>query len=157
MPVRWAMLLVIAGLLGSSCGGGGQVMGAASSSPAAVTPSVEQPLGFSSSDASSQPEGSIKLVMANMTYSPRSINLQSGRVVFYLVNAEAVPCRWPNCTHDMVITTLEKRPIAYSDNVQAGKNKVFTIEAMPPGKYSFHDDIGMHFIELNMAGTLEVT
>ena len=132
-------------------------MGAATSSPAVVTPNVEQPLRFSSSDASTQPAGSIKLVMGNMTYSPRSISLQSGRVVFYLVNAEAVPCRWPNCTHDMVITTSDQRTVAYSDNVQAGKSKVFTIEAMPPGKYSFHDDIGMHFIELNMAGTLEVT
>jgi hypothetical protein len=133
------------------------VMGAASSSPAAVTPSFDQHLRFSSSDASSQPEGSIKLVMENMKYSTMSISVPSGRVVFYLVNAERVPCGWPNCRHDMVITTLYKRTVAYSDIVEAGKTKVFTIEAMPEGKYSFHDDIGMHFTELNMSGTLDVT
>jgi hypothetical protein len=51
----------------------------------------------------------------------------------------------------------DKRTVAYSDNVEAGKSKVFTIEAMPSGKYSFHDDIGMRLTELNMSGTLEVT
>ena len=57
----------------------------------------------------------------------------------------------------MVITTLDKRAIAYSDTIAAGKTKVFTIEAMPAGRYLFHDDIGMHFIELKMSGTLDVT
>ena len=63
----------------------------------------------------------------------------------------------PNCRHDMVITTLDKGAIAYSAIVEIGKTTVFTIDAMPAGKYSFRDDIGMHFIELNMSGTLEVT
>jgi hypothetical protein len=57
----------------------------------------------------------------------------------------------------MVITTQDKKTIAYSDNVEIGKTKVFTIEAMPAGTYSFHDDIGMHLVELNMAGTLDVS
>jgi hypothetical protein len=132
-------------------------MGAAGSSPTAATPSADQQLWFSSSEAPGQPAGSIKLVMEGMQYSPKSISVPSGRVVFYLVDAERVPCGWPDCHHNMVITTSEKRALAYSDTIEAGKTKVFTIEAMPQGKYSFHDDIGMHFIELNMAGTLDVT
>ena len=156
ISVRRGLVLLIAGATGLSCGGGGQSTGAADSSPAAASPSVAQPLKFSSSDATSQPTGSIKLVMRNMKYSPDSISVPSGRVVIYLVNAEAVPCGWPNCQHDVVITTSDKRTVAYSDTVEAGKTKVFAIEAMPTGKYSFHDDIGMHFVELNMSGPLDV-
>ena len=157
MSLRRSLILLIASSIALSCGGGGEVTSATSSSPAAVTPSAGPSLKFSSTDASSQPAGSVKLVMKDMEYSPNSISVPSGRVVLYLVNAEAVPCGLPNCHHDVVITTLDKRAIAYSDIIEEGKTKVLTIEAMPSGKYLFHDDIGMHFVELNMSGTLDVT
>ena len=156
ISVRQGLVLLIAGSIGLACGGGGPVTGAATPSPAAVTPSADRQLKFSSTDATSQPAGSIKLVMENMKYSMKSITAPSGTIVFYLVNAEHVPCGWPDCRHDMVITTPDNRTVAYSGTVAAGKTTVFTIEGMPVGKYSFHDDIGMHFAELKMAGTLEV-
>ena len=95
--------------------------------------------------------------MQNMQYSPKSISLPSGRVVFYLVNAEPLQCGFGDCRHDMVITTPDTRTVAYSEIVKAGKTKVFTIEAMPKGTFSFHDDIGVHYIELKMSGSLDVT
>ena len=149
MFFRHALVLLAAGSIGLGCGSAGQVAGTAS-------PSATPPLEFTSSDAPGQPEGSIKVVMKDMKYSPQKISVPSGKVVFYLVNAEAAPCGWPDCRHDMVITTQDKKTIAYSDNVEIGKTKVFTIEAMPSGAYSFHDDIGMHLVELNMTGTLDV-
>jgi plastocyanin len=150
MFFRQALVLITAGSLGLGCGSSGEATGAAS-------PSATPPIKFTSSDAPVQPAGSIEVVMKDMKYSPKSISVPAGRVVFYLVNAEAAPCGWPDCRHDMVITTQDKKTIAYSDNVEIGKTKVFTIEAMPSGTYSFHDDIGMHLVELNMAGTLDVS
>jgi plastocyanin len=94
--------------------------------------------------------------MANMKYSMTNISVASGTAVFYLVNAEPVPCGFGDCRHNVVITALDKRTVAYSDTVEPGKTKLFTIEEMPKGKYSFHDDIGVHFTELNMSGTLDV-
>jgi len=150
MFFRQALVLFTAGWICLGCGSGGQLTGTA-------TPSATPPLKFMSSDAPVQPPGSIKIVMKDMKYSPKSITVPSGKVVFYLLNAEAAPCGWPDCRHDMVITTQDQKTIAYSDNVEIGKSKVFTIEAMPSGTYSFHDDIGMHLVELKMTGTLDVS
>jgi plastocyanin len=150
MFFRQALVLFTAGAIGLGCGSGGQPTGAAS-------PTAAPPLKFTSSDAPVQPPGSIKIVMKDMKYSPKSISVPAGKVVFYLVNAETAPCGWPDCRHDMVIATQDKKTIAYSDNVEIGKTKVFTIEAMPSGTYAFHDDIGMHLVELNMTGTLDVS
>jgi plastocyanin len=150
MLFRQALVLFTAGSIGLGCGSGGQPTGAAS-------PGATPPLKFASSDAPAQPAGSIKVLMKDMKYSPKSISVPAGKVVFYLVNAEPAPCGLPDCRHDMVITTQDNRTIAYSDHVEIGKTKVFTIEAMPSGTYAFHDDIGMHLIELNMTGTLDVS
>ena len=95
--------------------------------------------------------------MRNAQYSPKEISVRAGRLVFYLSNEEPTPCELLNCLHDIVITGSDSRAIAYSDKIQPGKAKVFTIESMPPGEYPFHDDIGMHYAELKMSGTLEVT
>lgn len=149
------MLVLVAGSIALACGGGAGTTGGAS--PNTVTPSANATLKFSTTDAPSQPAGSIKVVMQNMAYSPKTMTAPSGRVVFYLVNAEPVPCPLPDCRHDMVITTLDNRPIAYSDHIEAGKSKVFTIESLPAGKYLFHDDIGAHNVELHMSGTLDVS
>ena len=152
---RTGVLLLIA-LIGLACGRGGQE-GGLSRSPAIATPTAHLALKFSSTDATGQPDGSIRISMKNAQYSPHSISLRSGKVVFYLVNDEALQCGLLDCRHDMVITTSDKETLAYSDTIEPGKAKVFTIESMPSGQYPFHDDIGVHFVELNMAGSLDVT
>jgi plastocyanin len=118
---RLAVGLVVVALL-AACGGGG---------------------------GSAQPAGSVKVTMTEFAFSPSSLSVPSGKVVFYLVNGGTI-------SHDMVIKDSSGNTAGRSDLVSAGDSFVFTVANLPAGTYSFACDQPGH--EANgMKGTLTAT
>lgn len=99
--------------------------------------------------SSGQPAGSIKVTMTEYKFDPAKLNASNGKVVFFLVNAGSV-------SHDMAIRDSSGKQIAISELVSAGDSKVFTVENISAGSYTFvctqpgHEDSGMK-------GTLTIT
>jgi uncharacterized cupredoxin-like copper-binding protein len=95
------------------------------------------------SGGSAQPAGSIKVTMTEFTFSPSTLSVPSGKVVFYLVNAGTV-------AHDMVIKDSSGTSAGRSELVSAGDSFVFTVPSLAAGKYTFicdqpgHEANGMH-------------
>lgn len=118
---RHAIGLVVAALL-AACGGGG---------------------------GSAQPSGSIKVTMTEWAFSPSTLSVPSGKVVFYVVNGGTI-------SHDMVIRDSTGSTVARSELVSAGDSFVLTVSSLPAGSYTFicdqpgHEANGMH-------GTLTAT
>jgi uncharacterized cupredoxin-like copper-binding protein len=98
---------------------------------------------------SAQPAGSIKVTMTEWTFSPSTLSVPSGKVVFYIVNAGTI-------SHDMVIKDSAGTVAGRSDLVSAGDSFVFTVDSLAAGKYRFICDQPGH--EANgMFGTLTAT
>jgi len=98
---------------------------------------------------SGQPAGSIKVTMTEFAFSPSTLSVPSGKVVFYLVNGGTV-------SHDMVIKDSSGNTAGRSDLVSAGDSFVFTVSNLAAGNYSFACDEPGH--EANgMKGTLTAT
>ena len=87
--------------------------------------------------------------MTEFAFSPSTLSVPSGKVVFYLVNAGTV-------SHDMVIKDSAGNSVGRSELVSAGDSFVFTVASLPAGKYRFVCDQPGH--ETNgMFGTLTAT
>jgi plastocyanin len=98
---------------------------------------------------SAQPAGSIKVTMTEFAFSPSTLSVPSGKVVFYLVNAGSV-------AHDMVIKDSSGTIAGRSELVSAGDSFVFTVPSLAAGKYRFVCDQPGH--ETNgMFGSLTAT
>jgi plastocyanin len=118
---RLAVGLVVIALL-AACGGGG---------------------------GNAQPAGSVKVTMTEFTFSPSTLSVPSGKVVFYLVNSGTG-------AHDMVIKDSSGTIAGRSELVSAGDSFVFTVSSLPAGKYTFICDQPGH--EANgMKGDLTAT
>jgi nitrite reductase (NO-forming) len=118
---RLAVSLVVVALI-AACGGGG---------------------------GSAQPAGSVKVTMTEFTFSPSTLSVPSGKVVFYLVNAGTV-------AHDMLIKDSSGNSVGRSELVSPGDSFVFTVSSLPAGAYTFICDQPGH--EANgMKGTLTAT
>jgi uncharacterized cupredoxin-like copper-binding protein len=114
--MRWLAVGLLAVAVLAACGGGG---------------------------GSAQPAGSIRVTMTEWTFSPSTLSVPSGKVVFYLVNAGTI-------SHDMVIKDSAGTVSARSDLLSAGDSFVFTVDNLAAGKYRFicdqpgHEANGMH-------------
>jgi plastocyanin len=116
-----AVSLVVVALL-AACGGGG---------------------------GNAQPAGSVKVTMTEWTFSPSTLSVPSGKVVFYVVNGGTI-------SHDMVIRDSSGNTVARSDLVSAGDSFVLTVASLPAGAYTFICDQPGH--EANgMKGNLTAT
>jgi plastocyanin len=97
-----------------------------------------------------QPAGSIMVTMTEYKFDPSTIQVASGKVVFYLVNAGN------NQSHDMIIKDSAGKIVAGSSLVTAGDTLVFTVDTIAPGAYTFICDQPGHE-QSGMKGTLTVT
>jgi plastocyanin len=98
---------------------------------------------------SAQPAGSVKVTMTEWTFSPSTLSVPSGKVVFYVVNGGTI-------SHDMVIRDASGNTVARSDLVSAGDSFVLTVPSLPTGAYTFICDQPGH--EANgMKGNLTAT
>ncbi len=90
-----------------------------------------------------QPAGSVKVTMTEFVFSPSTLSVPSGKVVFYLVNGGTV-------AHDMVIKD--------SSGAIAGRSElvVFTVATLAAGKYRFICDQPGHEAD-GMFGSLTAT
>jgi plastocyanin len=97
----------------------------------------------------SQPEGSTKVTMTEFKFDPGDLQVQHGKVVFWLVNAGSVQ-------HDLAIRDKSGSTIATSELVSAGDSKEFDVDNLAAGSYEIvctqqgHEASGMK-------GTLTVT
>jgi uncharacterized cupredoxin-like copper-binding protein len=90
---------------------------------------------------SSQPAGSIKVVLADYSFTPTDIQAQAGDRQFYLVDEGKL-------SHDMTITDSAGKQIARSELVQPGNTGVLAVK-LSAGTYNVfcsqpgHADAGM--------------
>jgi len=96
-----------------------------------------------------QPAGSIKVTMTEFAFSPSTLSVPSGKVVFYLVNAGTI-------SHDMVIKDSSGNSAGRSELVSAGDSFVFSVSNLATGKYRFVCDQPGHETD-GMFGTLTAT
>lgn len=113
----------------------------------------------STTQAASQPAGSVRLLMAQLRFDPSKIQVKTSDIVFYLVSPAS-----EGLSHNMVITDAQGRVMAASSNVDPGQSAVFTVRFLPPGAYEFlstlggPDDPTQHYqADAGMVGTLTVT
>jgi plastocyanin len=105
--------------------------------------------GGGGSGGGGQPAGSIKVTMTEYKFDPSSINVSSGKVVFFLVNVGTV-------SHDMIISDSSNNRVAGSELVSAGDSFVFTVDSISAGTYTYYCSQPGHR-GLGMQGTLTVT
>src|SRR5260370_12220465 len=79
---------------------------------------------------SAQPAGSIKVTMTEFAFSPSTLSVPSGKVVFYLVNAGTV-------AHDMVIKDSSGAIAGRSELVSASASLVFPVSNLAGGNDTF--------------------
>jgi uncharacterized cupredoxin-like copper-binding protein len=90
---------------------------------------------------SSQPAGSIKVVLADFSFTPSAIQASAGSPVFYLVNEG-------KSSHDMTITDSSGKQVGRSELVQPGNTGTFQV-TLSAGTYNVfcsqpgHADAGM--------------
>jgi plastocyanin len=98
-----------------------------------------------------QPSGSTKVTMTEYKFEPSTVNVTSGKVVFFLVNGGTV-------SHDMVIRDSSGTRVngGASELVSAGDSVVFTIDNLPAGSYTFICDQTGHEAS-GMKGTITAT
>ena len=103
------------------------------------------------SGGAAQPAGSIKVTMTEFAFSPSTISVPSGKVVFFLVNTGTV-------SHDMIIRDSSGQRVsgAASELVSAGDSFVFTVSNLPAGSYSYCCDQLGHEAS-GMKGTITAT
>lgn len=117
----FALVLVAAAVL-AGCGGGG---------------------------GTAQPSGSFRVTMTEYSFSPSTMTVPSGKVVFFLVNSGTA-------SHDMVIRDSTGKRIVASDLVSAGDSFVFTVPSIDADTYTFFCDQPGHEAS-GMKGKLTVT
>jgi plastocyanin len=97
-----------------------------------------------------QPAGSTKVTMTEYSFTPSTVTVPSGKVVFYLVNAGSL-------SHDLIIRAKSSgAKVAGSELVSAGDSFVFTVDTLAAGSYDFICDQPAHESS-GMKGTLTVT
>jgi plastocyanin len=96
-----------------------------------------------------QPAGSIKVSMSEFKFDPATINVPSGKVVFYLVNSGTT-------SHDLIIRDSSNNRVSGSELVSAGDALVFTVDTIPAGTYTYFCDQSGHEAS-GMKGTLTIT
>jgi len=96
-----------------------------------------------------QPEGSTKVSLTEFSFSPASIQVKSGKAVFYLVNVG-------KSAHDMVIEKPGGGQVAKSDLIQPGDSTVLTVDNLAAGDYTFICDQPGHE-SAGMKGTLKAS
>ncbi len=103
------------------------------------------------SGGAAQPAGSIKVTMTEFAFSPSTISVPSGKLVFFLVNTGTV-------SHDMIIRDSSGQRVsgAASELVSAGDSFVFTVSNLPAGSYSYFCDQLGHEAS-GMKGTITAT
>jgi plastocyanin len=106
--------------------------------------------GCGGGNTTAQPAGSTKVTMTEFKFDPSTIQVSSGKVVFYLVNAGN------NTSHDMIIRDSTGKRIASSDLISAGDSSVFTVDSIAAGTYTIFCDQPGHEGS-GMKGTLTVT
>jgi plastocyanin len=106
--------------------------------------------GCGGGSSTPQPAGSIKVTMTEFKFDPATINVPSGKVVFYLVNAGN------GTSHNLIIRTSTGTRIAGSNLVSAGDTLVFTVDNIAAGTYTYFCDQPGHEGS-GMKGTLTVT
>lgn len=97
----------------------------------------------------SQPAGSIKVTMTEYSFTPSTINVSNGKVVFWVVNSGTI-------SHDMIIRDSSNSKMAGSELISAGDSFVFTVNSIAAGSYTFICDQPGHEAS-GMKGTLTVT
>jgi plastocyanin len=106
--------------------------------------------GCGGGSSTPQPAGSLLVTMTEFKFTPDTLTVPSGKVVFYLVNGGS------NTSHDMVIRDGAGKRIAGSDLVSAGDTSVFTVDVIAAGTYTYFCDQPGHEGS-GMKGTLTVT
>ena len=101
------------------------------------------------SNSPSQPAGSTKVTMTEFKFDPSSLNMPSGKAVFFLVNSGSV-------SHDMIIRDSSNNRVAGSELISAGDSFVFTVDNIAAGTYTYYCDQPGHEAS-GMKGTLTVT
>jgi plastocyanin len=97
----------------------------------------------------SQPAGSTKVTLTEFKFDPSTLNVPSGKSVFFLVNAGTT-------SHDMIIRDSSNNRVAGSELISAGDSFVFTVDSIPAGTYTIYCDQPGHEAS-GMKGTLTVT
>jgi plastocyanin len=98
--------------------------------------------------------------MAALAFQPSNVTVNAGTVVFFLVNgeeplpADADVLRKYDRMHEFALAGSKGLTIALSGRVEPQRAVAMTIEALPPGSYTFA--CTLHG-QLKMRGTLEVT
>jgi plastocyanin len=105
--------------------------------------------GGSGAGGGSQPAGSTKVTMTEYSFTPSSITVPNGKVVFYLVNSGSL-------SHDMIIRDSSKTKVAGSELISAGDSFVFTVNNLAAGSYTFVCDQPGHEAS-GMKASLTVT
>ncbi|HEX6350202.1 MAG TPA: cupredoxin domain-containing protein [Candidatus Dormibacteraeota bacterium] len=91
--------------------------------------------------SSGQPAGSVKVVLADFSFTPSDIQAKAGSPEFYLVNEG-------KASHDMTIMDASGKELARSELVQPGNTAVFDTK-LSAGSYKVicsqpgHADAGM--------------
>jgi uncharacterized cupredoxin-like copper-binding protein len=96
-----------------------------------------------------QPAGSIKVTLTEYKFDSSSIDIPSGKAVFFVVNGGSL-------SHDMVIRDSSKHRIAGTDLLSPGDSAVLTVDSISAGKYTYLCDQPGHEGS-GMSGTLTVT
>lgn len=96
-----------------------------------------------------QPAGSTMVTLSEYKFAPANINVQHGKVIFWLVNSG-------NVAHDMAIRDSSNNRVATSDLISAGDSKEFDVNDIPAGTYTIFCTQQGHETS-GMKGTLTVT
>ena len=142
------MLVLVAFLL-TSCGSSAPD-GASRSTTPTFTPSPLAALENSTQVVTTQPPGSLQIVMTHGSFTPKGPQVSAGDANFYLVNPPS-----SSAPHQMTIINALGRVLASSDSVEVERAALFTVKGLEPGSYDFYCAIDDHRSE-GMTGVLEV-
>lgn len=106
--------------------------------------------GCGGGNSTAQPAGSTKVSMTEFKFTPGDIQVNAGKVVFFLVNDGN------GTSHDLVIRDSTGKTIAKSELVSAGDSSVLTVDNIAAGTYTIVCDQAGHEAS-GMKGTLTVT
>ena len=98
---------------------------------AATTPAAPSP-PWHSLIVKTTPPIPVEIQMVGYRYIPSDVHVQSGKVVFYLVNPAS-----ETYAHNMVITDQAGTEVGRSPSVPPDTTAIFTVTNLPPGTYEF--------------------
>jgi plastocyanin len=142
----------------AGCGSGAAGPPSTSTIPAASgtvqsTPSPPPELTTLTVKTSTQPAGSIRVVMSmnnDFQFSPRALNVKAGTLVLFLVNAD------DSYTHNFVIEDQSGHKLGLSSILEPGTSAVFTVSGLAAGNYKTVCSVDDH-VASGMVGILIVT